>query len=743
MTRSRYIITILLLAIFSSVYAYVADSIPPVIIQRLQGEIVFDGIPDELAWQQTESFPFITHSPVFGNQPEERTEARIMYDDNYVYIGAWFYTKDPSKILSTSKLRDELKPDCDWLGVVLDSYNDNENGMSFWTTPAGLRTDMAVFNDAAGSARYEPINVSWNTHWDVKTHVNEDGWFVEMLIPASSLRFQEKDGEVTMGLILLRWIPQHNSIYIYPGIPNEYGQYSAWKVSLAQDVIFPGLESRKPLYITPYALAGISQMNELNEAETDYEYSRDKKLNAGLDLKYGITSNLTMDLTLNTDFAQVEADDEKINLTRFDLFFEEKRQFFLERASVFDFNTGGPNTMFYSRRIGLDEDFNLVPIIGGVRLIGRKNGWDMGFMNMQTARSDSLPSENFGVLRLKKRVLNQNSYVGGIYTSRLGLDGSFNQAYGLDALFRVTGDEYLKIVWGQTFENDFANQPFSFDNARYILNWERRREVGFHYRLFSAGTGQDYNPGIGFQHRVDYHMYGGRFNYTWMAPEKSRLVRHGPEIWVRDYFSQTQGIRESTTFEIQYTYEFKSLWQGRMGVERSYENLFELFELTDDVNIPIGEYTFNQVTGLIMTPMTKPVWMVVNLNWGGFYDGSMLSVDAMPNWSISSSFVLSGGYIFSKVDFPERDQHLLSHIGRIKAMLMFSTKLSVSAFIQFNSENHLVSSNIRFRYNPREGNDLWIVYNEGTNTDLNREIPEPPRLAGRTVMLKYTYTFRL
>ena len=743
MTRIRNIILFFLSATISSVSTFAVDSIPPVIIQRLQGEIVFDGMPDEPAWQQTESFPFVTHSPVFGNEPEERTEVRIMYDDKYVYVGAWFYTEDPSKILSTSKLRDELKPDCDWLGVVLDSYNDNENGMSFWTTPAGLRTDMEVFNDATGSFLAEPINISWNTHWDVKTHVTERGWFAEMLIPVSSLRFQEKDGEVTMGLIVLRWIPQHNSIYIYPGIPNEYGQYSAWKVSLAQNVVFPGLESRKPLYITPYGLAGFSQMNELNEAETDYEFSRDKKLNAGLDLKYGITSNLTLDVTLNTDFAQVEADDEKINLTRFDLFFEEKRQFFLERASIFDFNTGGPTTMFYSRRIGLDEDFNLVPIIGGIRLIGRKSGWDVGFMSMQTAKSDNLPSENFGVFRLKKRVINQNSYVGGVYTSRLGLDGSFNQAYGLDARVRVTGDEYLKMVWGQTFENDFANKPFVLDNARFMLNWERVRKVGFHYDLYLSGSGPEYNPGIGFQHREDYYIYGGIFNYTWMMPAKSRLVRHGPEIMAFDFFSQSRGIRESSTLAFMYNFEFKSLWQGRLGVDHSYENLFELFEISDEVNVPIGDYAFTQLSGMLMTPMTIPIWLVMDLDWGGFYDGSMLSVDALPNWSISSFFVLSGGYVFSKVDFPERDQHFISHIGRIKALLMFSTKLSVSAFIQYNSEPHFVSSNIRFRYNPREGNDLWIVYNEGTNTDLDREIPSPPRLAGRTVMLKYTYTFRL
>lgn len=713
------------------------------VIKRLEGEIVFDGMPDEDAWRMTEPFPFVTHSPVYGNEPEERTEARILYDDKYVYIGTWFYTEDPSKILSTSKLRDELKPDCDWLGVVLDSYNDNENGMSFWTTPAGLRTDMEVFNDARGSFNAEPINVSWNTHWDVKTRVTDVGWFTEMLIPVSSLRFQEKDGEVVMGLIILRWIPQHKSIYIYPGIPNEYGEYSAWKVSLAQDVVFPGLESRRPLYITPYGLAGVSQLNELNEAETDYEFSRDQKLTAGIDLKYGITSNLTLDVTLNTDFAQVEADDEKVNLTRFDLFFEEKRQFFLERASIFDFNTGGPNTMFYSRRIGLDDDFNLVPIIGGVRLIGRKSGWDVGFMNMQTAKSENLPSENFGVLRLKKRAFNQNSYLGGVYTSRLGFDGSFNQAFGLDALIRVTGDEYLKLVWGQSFENGFTNKPFSLTNARYVFNWERRRNVGFHYDFYFSGSGPEYNPGIGFQHREDYYIYGAILNYTWMTPEKSSLIRHGPEIMVFDWFSQSRGIRETTNLAMMYNLEFISLWQTRFGLEYNFENLFERFELSDDVFVPLGEYQFVQVSAMLMTPMTLPFWMLIDADWGGFYDGKMLSVDVMPSWSISSSFVMSGGYVFSKVNLPDRDQHFISHIGRLKAMLMFSTKLSLSAFIQYNSENHLVGSNIRFRYNPREGNDLWVVYNEGTYTNLKRELPRPPRMAGRTVMLKYTYTFRL
>jgi hypothetical protein len=267
---------------------------------RLEGEIRFDGVPDEKAWKSCEPFPMVTNTPVFGKGPAEKTDIRILYDEDYIYIGASLYAKDPSLIQAGSKKRDEMRADCDWIGITFDSFNDNENGLSFWTTPTGLRTDMAVFNDASGTDP-PPISESWNTHWDVKSTRNEEGWFTEILIPVSSLRFQEVDGRVIMGLILVRWVPYTNEMYIYPPIPNEYGAWSAWKVSLARDVVFPGLKSRKPLYIAPYGVAGINQSNELNGDGTAYQYSRKSKLDAGIDLKYGINSNLTLDVTVNTD----------------------------------------------------------------------------------------------------------------------------------------------------------------------------------------------------------------------------------------------------------------------------------------------------------------------------------------------------------------------------------------------------------------------------------------------------------
>ncbi len=730
-----------MLAVYAILPAYTAATDGPVTISHLQGEIVFDGMPDEPAWLQCDPFPMVTHSPVFGNEPRERTDIRLLFDNDFIYVGASFYTADPSTILATSKKRDELKAASDWIGVIFDSYNDNENGVAFWTTPTGLRTDMTIFNDAAEN-NPPPVNSSWNTHWDVKSTRNEEGWFSEMKIPVSSLKFQETDGDVVMGLILIRWVPYHNEMYIYPGIPNEYGAWSGWKVSLAQDVVFQGLKSRKPLYITPYAVAGINQANELNDAETEYDFSRDHKLDAGIDIKYGLSSNLTLDVTFNTDFAQVEADNEQVNLTRFDLFFEEKRQFFLERASIFDFNTGGPSTMFYSRRIGLDEDGNIIPIIGGARLIGRKGGWDMGLLNMQTMKTDSLPSENFGVIRAKKRVLNQYSYAGGIYTSRLGLDGSYNQVYGFDALLRLTGNEYLNIIWGQSFESGLANKPLSIANARYRLGWERRRNVGLHYEIFISGTGNEYNPGIGFQHREDYHMYGGYLNYLWLAPESSPVLRHGPRCDVDDFFSMTRRVRETGRYMIDYLLEFKNFWQFSLGGTYRIENVFETFELSDEAEIPVGYYTFPQLRGFFSTPSTSPAWMYFEGTAGGYFDGSMIQAAFMPNWSISSSITLGGAYLYSHVNLQDRDQRYISHIGRLKTLVMFSTRLSLSAFIQYNSDTRNIGSNVRFRYNPREGNDLWIVYNEDTNTDLRREIPYRPRLAGRTLMLKYTYTFR-
>ncbi|MBP1675336.1 MAG: putative rane associated hydrolase, partial [Bacteroidetes bacterium] len=281
----------------------------------------------------------------------------------------------------------------------------------FSTTPSGLRNDLTVLNDAiASNPRNPPFNNSWNTFWDVKTTQNENGWFLEMRIPFSSMRFKEDNGKVIMGLICFRRIAHKNEVDIFPAIPPDWGTFSTYRASKANEVAFDGIHSKKPFYIAPYVLAGYQQDNVLNESGTAYELSGNSKLSAGLDAKYGLTNNLTLDVTVNTDFAQVEADDQQINLTRFSLFFPEKRTFFQERSSIFNFGFEGKSNIFYSRQIGLNKG-EQVPILGGGRITGMAGKWDIGFLDLQTQSFDpsdtlqsSLPSENFGVLRIRRQV---------------------------------------------------------------------------------------------------------------------------------------------------------------------------------------------------------------------------------------------------------------------------------------------------------------------------------------------------
>ncbi|MCK5369326.1 MAG: hypothetical protein KAQ62_12265, partial [Cyclobacteriaceae bacterium] len=420
-------------------------------------------------------------------------------------------------------------------GIMFDSFNDNENGMGFVTAPSGLRMDFNVFNDAQGSSRNMPFSGDWNTFWDVETEIIDSVWHIEMRVPVSSLRFQDEQGKVTMGMLVWRYIASNVESQSYPLMPNNLGPFSMFKPSRVQKIYFEDLKSKKPIYFTPYVSGGLELLNEMNEDETAYDSKLDKKLNIGLDAKYGITNNLTLDVTINTDFAQVEVDDEQVNLTRFPLFFPEKPQFFLERSSTFRFNSGGPNTLFYSRRIGLYEG-EIVPIYGGIRLVGRKGKWDYGFLDMQTAKHEyidgdtdlpaTLASTNHGVFRIRRQVFNANSYLGGLVTNMIGTDGQYNTSYGIDGVIKLFGNDYLDINYAQTFGDGLSNEVLSMQNAKFYVNWQKRSDQGFGYAFSVAKTGEDYQPEMGYEWREDYSRARVRLWYGWINTDNSPLIKH-------------------------------------------------------------------------------------------------------------------------------------------------------------------------------------------------------------------------
>lgn len=731
--------------IFSMISAQAQDLVS---IPRIQGEIRFDGTVNDPCWQNIEPLPMVMHTPIFGNQPTEKSEVMICYDDTYIYVGARLFDSEATKMLITSKKRDEGSNSNESLSIVFDSFNDKENALVFSTTPSGLRTDLAVLNDAmASNPRNPPFNTSWNTFWDVKTTQDESGWFLEMRIPFSSMRFKEDNGKVIMGLICFRRIAHKNEVDIFPAIPPDWGAFSTYRVSKANEVSFDGIKSKKPFYVTPYLLAGYQQDNFLNEAGTVYDMKGSPKLNAGLDVKYGITNNLTLDATLNTDFAQVEADDQQINLTRFSLFFPEKRSFFQERSSIFNFGFEGQSSIFYSRQIGLNKG-EQVPILGGGRITGMAGKWDIGFLDLQTQSFDpsdtaqsSLPSENFGVLRLRRQIINSNSYVGGILTSRIGMDGSYSTAYGVDGIFKILKNDYLNIKLAQVMVANYNNTPFSLDPTRLFLNWIRFNDKGLGYDFTYTRSGKDFKPSMGFQQRRDYSYYAGSLQYGWLPGATSPLMNHKFELNEEMYYSNSTGDAQTANTELAYKFNFKQGFGGMVSILNSYENVEREFNFSENASVPAGKYNFTQFVAHVNTSESKTLSLGIDGYAGTFYDGNRLTVGLEPLWNIGSSLQLGLAYEYNHVNFPLRDQAFTGNIARFKTLLMFTTKLSINAFVQYNSTENSLSTNFRLRYNPREGNDFYVVLNEGRNTYRDLEDPRLPVFNNRSILLKYTYTF--
>jgi len=585
----------------------------PFKIQRVNGPVKLDGLSDEAAWDGIVPLPLVMTIPNFGSEPSELTELILGYDDDYLYAAGRFFDSEPSLIQATSFKRDVWTYTTDGMNIILDPFNDNENSVSFFTTPAGTRTDVNFKNDAEGSP-FKNMNRSWDAFWDVETVINDEGWFAEMRIPFSSLRFEEKDGQVIMGLTAYRWIARNYEMNTFPVIPERFGFWGTFKPSQTQQVLFEGIKPHNPLYITPYLLGGLEQSTNLNDAGTTYERDNRFTRDIGLDVKYGLTNNLTLDVTINTDFAQVEADDQQINLTRFSLFFPEKRRFFQERQGAFEFkfedNIGGvredDNRLFYSRRIGLHKG-EQVRIYGGARVVGRAGPWDIGFLNMQTEKHADLPSENFNVIRLRRQVMNPYSYIGGMVTSRIGNNNLWNTAYGIDGIFRLFGDDYLSVKWAQSFENDKPNNIIALDPSIFYVNWNRRGDEGLGYNLSFSRSGDDFNPGIGYVRRNNYTRLGDRVQYGWFPGEASKLNNHRIFVEGITYINNTDGRIESSEIGPGWDFTTDGGTAGSISFRQSIENVITPFSLSADAHVPSGRYAFYGIRGYFYSPQSKRI----------------------------------------------------------------------------------------------------------------------------------------
>jgi hypothetical protein len=712
-------------------------------IPKLEG-IIFDGWVNEPAWDAVAPVPLVQYEPNAGALPTEKTEIRFGYDDKYFYGSIRAYDREPDGIRANSLYRDRLAGS-DHFEILLDVFNDNETAFVFSTTPTGIRNDVAISNDATGGGISSGnwLNRDFNTFWDAEAHIDEEGWYAEIRIPFSSLRFQERDGKVVMGLSVQRKIARKLERLVFPAIPPKL-DWAFLRPSLAQKILIEGVRPTKTVYVTPYVLGGVERHNELNETQSGYSRMTGFQREIGGDVKFAVTNNLTMDFTVNTDFAQAEADDQLVNLTRFSLFFPEKRQFFQERAGIFDFRTGGLSRLFFSRRIGITGAGNSVPIYGGMRAVGRAGTWDLGLLNMQTQRLDTIPSENFGVLRLRRRVFNPYSFAGGMFTSRMGVDGSRNLAYGVDGIIRLYGDDYLTVQWAQTFDN--APRPDNpiedLNSGRLALELNRRRREGVGYTFGAIFSGPNYNPGVGFVDRNDFKYGAADISHTWLYDGKSSFIWQRIQIGGLSYLNNQNNAVLSAEAGPEWSFSTRTLNSGEVTIKWVYENLPEDFPLSQKVKVPAGAYHFFRLSGLYSMAGEKVLRTGITMETGTFYDGWLHSVGLTPSWYVSKHLELSLDYLYNHADFPDRGDSFDFHIARLRIGTAVNRKLSTNALVQYNSSVALFSANVRFRYNFREGNDLWIVLNEGINTERRSSVPELPFSDSESVLLKYIHTFQ-
>lgn len=704
-------------------------------LPRLIGPVEFDGIPDDAAWQAIDPLPLSMYSPTYQGTPSERTEIRVAYDDEYIWVSAVLHEQDVTNIDAFSLRRDFWSGD-DTFGILLDTFNDDENAVRFVGTPLGARLDYDITRDG------DDVSDTWDTFWDLRTNIGATGWTGEMRIPFSSLRFTPQGDEVVMGMMAYRWTSRTNERVTFPAIPSEFRDT---RVSIMQDVRLRGISQRSPIYVTPYLLSGVDQQAMLTTSGTAYELESDGSFEVGADAKINPSPNLTIDLSVNTDFANVEADQQQVNLTRFPLFFEEKRPFFLERAGVFAFSTGADQgRLFHSRRIGLVNG-QPVRILGGIRALGRAGRVDFGGLSMQTGRHEGGPSENLAVGRVRSQVLNTTSYVGGMVTSRFAEGGDRNLTYGLDSALNPWGDEYFTVKWLQTFERLDGETVASggWDDSRIVLDWSRRRVQGFSYSTTLTRSGPGYDPGVGFESRTDFTRVGSSIDYQHFFDEESSLRKIWTGHWGNAWRRNAEGDVSTAWLHPFVQFETKNGTTILISTNHSFDDTRDGFSLSEDARVLPGEYWMSEAWLSFGPPDGWALAPIVTFFGGEFYDGTKVQVFTTLRWRASKHLELNGDYRLNRIRFDDRGQQFDSHLVGFRARAAWNANLSAEAFVQYNSTIDRVTGNTRLRYNVTEGQDLWLVWNESLNTEL-----EPPGLAAlrlprtgaRQLVIKYSHT---
>lgn len=708
----------------------------------LDGDVLTDP-----AWKTATPLDgFWQEQPVEGAPSTEKTEVRVVFTKDTLYVGAVMYDSEPAGIVTADARRDASLDDVDSFRILFDTYRDRQNGFIFGTSAAGGEYDGQVTNEgqgggglafggtsAAGSGG--GFNLNWDGAWQVRTRQFEQGWSAEFAIPFKTLRFPST-AEQTWGVNFQRNIRRKNERAYWAPIPR---QFNLFRASLAGSVSGLRTPAVRNLKLIPYAL-GQTITSGVKPAPTD------NSAEVGGDIKYGITPSLTLDATINTDFAQVEVDDQQVNLDRFNLFFPEKRPFFLENAGFFSVGNQGEVDLFFSRRIGLAANGESVPILAGGRVSGKAGKWNLGLLNMQTQEVDErIASNNFSVVRVNRDLANR-SQLGMLVTQRdatgdLAGTADYGRTYAIDGRWGIGQNTMLSGFIATTDVDCSRRRSKCVDgkagprpNMSYNVRWRtnlQRIDVDAGYQE----VGDDFDPQVGFLSRYGYRK-----------PDVRIMTRFRPKRFFQELRPHTSyrgfwgfdGFQETGFWHIDNHWQFKDSTELHTGMNVTHEGVRVPFEIYPGIFVPAGTYKNVEVQPVLMTNQGRAVSLNLQNFFGGFFSGRRKTFNPTLRFRAGQQLTGELSYQRNDVDLPQGD--FVTNLVRSRLSYSFTPRLFLQSLVQYNDRADVWSMNLRFGWLQAANTGLFVVYND--TRGLYDLIPSPQR-QDRSLVIKFSRMFDL
>ncbi len=692
---------------------------------RTSTPIVIDGQMDEAAWAN--AIPvghFVQGVPDLGAAATQPTVVRILYDDDHLYLGVVNYDSEMDRLMIAGLEHDFQPGSGDLFAVSLDPFLDRRNSFLFFVNPGGALRDEQTFNDSRN------VSVAWEGPIRAQVALTDSAWVVEMAIPFSTVRFDPGRPVQDWGINFLRRVRRLNESSYWSPLSRREVIHRMSRAGTMRGL--EGIRAGRNLTVKPYVLGANSTGSQVPEGVAG------TRSDAGGDLKYGITPGLTLDLTYRTDFAQAELDQEQVNLTRFSLFFPERREFFIENSGVFQFGDQSERnyrmgaslrdfTLFQSRRIGLTPGGQPIPIVGGGRVTGRAGGFEVGLLNMQTEALEELPAENFSVARLKRNILG-NSDIGLLFVNRQGTgsagEGLYNRSWGADATIRLLGNLILN---GYMAGSDGSSAGSTGTAYKAGAAW---RDIFWNTSAFIRRVDDGFDPGVGFVRRGSViHRYGTvgvhhQSGISWME-EIAPYVE-------TDYITDLDGLLETRTVTGGVTFTLRNGASLTGTANDRFERLANPFRIATDVTLAPGDYRFRDGSVRFQSTSNRALTGNVEVGVGDFWSGTRTAVSAGANWRPRYDLFFEGSVERNQVDLPEGS--FQADVVRGGVRYAYSTRLSGSAFVQYNRQTDQWISNARVNLRHAPMSDVFLVFTQ-------RQSPGGEGPLERSVALKVTRLF--